>query len=162
MDIAKKIRELAESSLTDASHFVVDVVISKHKPHKVSVFVDGDHGVTIDHCSDLSRALSEDLDKLDLLKENYLLEVGTPGLDQPLKLKRQYVKNVGRGLKVVGKDKTIRQGKLIAADDTLISLEIETVIKGNRPAGRHGKKEMNVVAIPYSEIEKAIVMVSFK
>lgn len=155
MDIAQKIRELAESHITDASHFVVDVVISKHKPHKVSVFVDGDNGITIDHCSDLSRALSEDLDKLDLVKENYLLEVGTPGLDQPLKLKRQYVKNVGRGLKVVTKDKTIRQGKLIAADDTLLNLEIETVIKGR-------KKEINVVAIPYSEIEKAIVMVSFK
>jgi ribosome maturation factor RimP len=95
MDIAQKIRELAESHLTDASHFVVDVVISKHRPHKVSVFLDGDNGITIDHCSDLSRALSEDLDKLDLIRENYMLEVGTPGLDQPLKLKRQFVKNIG-------------------------------------------------------------------
>lgn len=155
MDIAGKIKELAESHLKDAAHFIVDVVISKHKPHKVSVFVDGDNGITIDHCSDLSRALSENLDKLDLVKENYLLEVGTPGLDQPLKLKRQYLKNIGRGLKVVGKDKSIRQGKLIAANETLVNLEIETVIKGK-------KIELNVVEIPYSEIEKAIVMVSFK
>jgi ribosome maturation factor RimP len=155
MDIAEQIKELTQSHLTDAAHFVVDVVISKHKPHKVSVFVDGDNGITIDHCSDLSRALSEDLDKLDLIKDNYLLEVGTPGLDQPLKLKRQYVKNIGRGLKVVGKDKSIRQGKLVAATETLVTLETETVIKGK-------KTELKAVEIPYNEIEKAIVMVSFK
>lgn len=154
MDIAQKIRELTESHLTDASHFVVDVVISKHKPHKVSVFLDGDTGITIDHCSDLSRALSEDLDKLDLIKENYMLEVGTPGLDQPLKLKRQFVKNIGRGLKVVRKDKSILQGKLTSASDGGVTLDIEE---------KAGKKiEFKPVEIPYSEIEKAIVMVSFK
>lgn len=155
MDIAQKIQELAESHLTDASHFVVDVVISKHKPHKVSVFLDGDKGITIDHCSDLSRALSEDLDKLDLIKENYMLEVGTPGLDQPLKLKRQFVKNIGRGLKVVRKDKSIWQGKLTAATDGGVTLEVEEKVKGK-------KTELKAVEIPFSEIEKAIVMVSFK
>lgn len=154
MDIAQKIRELAESHLTDASHFVVDVVISKHRPHKVSVFLDGDNGITIDHCSDLSRALSEDLDKLDLIKENYMLEVGTPGLDQPLKLKRQFVKNIGRGLKVVRKDKTIWQGKITAATESGVNLDVEEKV---------GKKmEIKPVEIPYSEIEKAIVIVSFK
>ncbi len=153
MDIAQKIRELAESHLTDATHFVVDVVISKHKPHKVSVFLDGDNGITIDHCSNLSRALSEDLDKLDLIKDNYMLEVGTPGLDQPLKLKRQFVKNIGRGLKVVRKDKTTWQGKLTAATES-VTLEVEEKV---------GKKmEIKPVEIPYSEIEKAIVIVSFK
>ena len=145
---------MAESHLTDASHFVVDVVISKHKPHKVSVFLDGDSGITIDHCSDLSRALSEDLDKLDLIKDNYMLDVGTPGLDQPLKLKRQFVKNIGRGLKVVRKDKTICQGKLTAAKEGGVTLDVE------EKAGK--KMEVKPVEIPYSEIEKAIVLVSFK
>lgn len=155
MDIAQKIRELAQSHLSDASHFVIDVVISKHKPHKVSVFLDGDNGITIDHCSNLSRALSEDLDKLDLIKENYMLEVGTPGLDQPLKLKRQFVKNIGRGLKVVRKDKTIWQGKLTAATELGVNLEVEEKAKGK-------KVELKPVEIPFSEIEKAIVIVSFK
>ena len=155
MDIAQKIQELAKAHLTDASHFVVDVVISKHKPHKVSVFLDGDSGITIDHCSNLSRALSEDLDKLDLIKDNYMLEVGTPGLDQPLKLKRQFVKNIGRGLKVVRKDKSIWQGKLTAANNETVTLEVEEKAKGK-------KVEIKSVEIPYSEIEKAIVIVSFK
>jgi len=156
MDIAQNIKELAESHLTDASLFVVDVIVGKHKPHKVSVILDGDKGVTIDDCSTLSRALSEDLDKVDLIKENYTLEVGTPGLDQPLKLKRQYIKNKGRGLKVHRKDKSIVQGQLTEAGNDGIVLEVESKVKGSK------KTEISRTEILFSEIEKAIVIVSFK
>lgn len=156
MDIVQKIRELAESHLVDPGHFVVDVILGKHRPYKVSVILDGDAGITIDHCSELSRALSEDLDNLDLIKENYMLEVGTPGLDQPLKLKRQFAKNTGRGLKVVRKDKTTLHGTLTSTNETGISLNAEIKLKGKN------KVEIKPVEIPFSEIEKAIVMVSFK
>lgn len=145
---------MAETHLKDPAHFVVEVIISKHKPHKVSVILDGDQGINIDHCSELSRALSADLDQGNLIQENYLLEVGTPGLDQPLKLKRQYVKNVGRDLKVVRKDKSLVIGTLTAAREEGIVLNAQQKSKGK-------KIELIPVDIPYSEIEKAIVMVSF-
>jgi ribosome maturation factor RimP len=153
MDITQKIRELAESHLTNATHFVVDVSIGKHKPYKVSVFVDGDQGITIDDCSALSRALSEEL---DLIKENYTLEVGTPGLDQPLKLKRQYVKNKGRGLRVLRMDKSSVQGQLTEVSEVGIVMDAESKVKGKK------KIEISRIEIPFSEIEKAIVIVSFK
>jgi ribosome maturation factor RimP len=95
------------------------------------------------------------LDNIDLIKDNYTLEVGTPGLDQPLKLKRQYAKNVGRGLKVHKKDRAIVQGLLKESDDEKIVIESELKEKGK-------KKEFTQTEIPFSEIEKAIVMVSFK
>ena len=155
MDVIEKIKDLAQSHLKDPGHFVVDVILSKHKPYKVTVILDGDQGITIDDCSLLSRALSEDLDNVDLIKDNYTLEVGTPGLDQPLKLKRQYAKNVGRQLKVHRKDKNIVQGLLKGTDDDKIVLETELITKGK-------KKEYTQTEIPFSEIEKAIVMVSFK
>lgn len=155
MDVVEKIKDLAQSHLKDPGHFVVDVILSKHKPYKVTVILDGDQGITIDNCSLLSRALSEDLDNVDLIKDNYTLEVGTPGLDQPLKLKRQYAKNTGRQLKVHRKDKTIVQGLLKETDDDKIVLETELIVKGK-------KKELTQTEILFSEIEKAIVMVSFK
>lgn len=155
MDVIEKIKDLAQSHLKDQGHFVVDVILSKHKPYKVTVILDGDQGITIDDCSLLSRALSEDLDNVDLIKDNYTLEVGTPGLDQPLRLKRQYAKNVGRQLKVHRKDKTIVQGLLKETDNDKIVLETELNVKGK-------KKEFTQTEIPFSEIEKAIVMVSFK
>ncbi len=155
MDVVEKIKDLAQSHLKDPGHFVVDVILSKHKPYKVTVILDGDQGITIDNCSLLSRALSEDLDNVDLIKDNYTLEVGTPGLDQPLKLKRQYAKNTGRQLKVHRRDKTIVQGLLKETDNDKIVLETELIVKGK-------KKELTQTEIPFSEIEKAIVMVSFK
>jgi ribosome maturation factor RimP len=156
MEIARKIKELAKSHLLDEAHFIVDVVISRHKPYKVSVFIDGDKGVTIDDCSNLSRALSEDLDNVDLIKDNFTLEVGTPGLDQPLKLKRQYVKNIGRSLRLMRTDKSSLQGRMAEVTEDGIILESETKEKGKK------KIEINRIEIPFIEIEKAIVMVSFK
>jgi ribosome maturation factor RimP len=155
MEVIEKLKELAQSHLKDPGHFVVDVIMSKHKPYKVTVILDGDHGITIDDCSLLSRALSEDLDNIDLIRDNFTLEVGTPGLDQPLKLKRQYAKNVGRQLKVHRKDKTIVQGQLKKTDNTKVVMEVEVKEKNK-------KKEFTQLEIPFSEIEKAIVMVSFK
>ena len=154
MDVVEKIKELGNAHLKDPSHFVVDVILSKHKPYKVTVILDGDNGITIDNCSLLSRAISEDLDNIDLIRDNYTLEVGTPGLDQPLKLKRQYAKNVGRELKVHRKDKTIVIGRLKEANNDKIVLEME--VKEGK------KKELIQTEITFSEIEKAIVMVSFK
>lgn len=156
MEIAQKIKELAQSHLSDEAHFIVDVVISKHKPYKVSVFIDGDKGVTIDDCSNLSRALSEDLDNVDLIKDNFTLEVGTPGLDQPLKLKRQYVKNVGRSLRVLRNDKSVLQGRMTEVTEAGIVMDAESKVKGKN------KIEINRTEIPFNEIEKAIVQVSFK
>lgn len=156
MEIAQKIKELAEAQLQDAAHFVVDVIISKYKPYKVTVILDGDKGITIDDCTEVSRKLSEQLDALDLISDNYTLEVGTPGLDQPLKLKRQYAKNVGRDLKVVRKDKSIVQGGLIKTDDDKIVVLVTAKEKGAK------KPTQTETEIHFNEIEKAIVIVSFK
>jgi ribosome maturation factor RimP len=156
MEIVEKIKEMAQSHLQDASHFVVDVILSKYKPYKVTVILDGDKGITIDDCTELSRKLSEELDTLNLISDNYTLEVGTPGLDQPLKLKRQYVKNVGRELKVVKKDKSVVQGLLTNANEDKIVLQVNMKEKGSK------KATQSELEIHFNDIEKALVMVSFK
>lgn len=97
MEIAKKIKELAELHLASEAHFIVDVTVSKHKPMKITVALDGDAGVSIDDCANLSRELSDELEKENSIDEAYTLEVGTPGIDQPLKLKRQYKKKYWQG-----------------------------------------------------------------
>jgi len=157
MELTDKIRDLAQSVLTDESHFIVDVIFSgKHGPSKkMLVIVDGDKGVTIDDCTSVSRQLSAILDETNLIEEeHYLLEVSTPGLDHPLKLKRQFKKNVGRSLKVHMQDKSILQGKMTAADEDKITLDEEV---------KEGKKiEIKPREIPYSDMEKAFVLVSFK
>lgn len=146
--------ELAEASLTNSSQFLVEVVASSRNFSKITVILDGDQGVTIEDCSKVSRELSSRLDEIDLGIEHYVLEVTTPGLDHPLKLKRQFQKNVGRSLKIHMVDKLILQGKLTAADQERIVLNQEV---------KEGKVILHKeLTIPYQEIEKAFVMVSFK
>lgn len=154
MDIADEIRKIAEERLSDPAQFIVDVVVtSKRGPKKILVILDGDAGITIDDCATLNRELSKELDGLPQLQESYLLEVSTPGLDQPLKLRRQYQKNIGRRLNVTVAETAI-VGKLIRVSDDRITLEKET--------GTGKQKKVEPLEIEFSEIDKSFVLVSFK
>lgn len=140
--------------LLNPGQFLVEVTASNRNFSKITITVDGDAGVTIDECSRISHELSTRLDETDFGIARYVLEVSTPGLDHPLKLKRQFHKNVGRGLKVHHKDKRILLGKLTASDEEKILLKQES---------KEGKviTEKEVV-LHYEDIEKAFVVVSFK
>ena len=140
--------------LTDDSQFIVDVVVKGHKgPKKVLVVLDGDRGVTIDDCANLSRELSKAFEDMQLFDESYMLEVSTPGLDQPLKLRRQYHKNIGRRLKLVTQQGIV-EGELLEVSEDKIALEEEI--------GTGKEKQVKRIEIPFSNIEKTFVLISFK
>ncbi len=143
-----------EASLVNPSLFLVDVVLSARQLSKITVVVDGDQGVSIDECTRISRELSARLDEMNLEAEHYVLEVTTPGLDQPLRLNRQYRKNIGRGVKVHLKDKRIETGTLTEVGDQQIAI---------RQAWKEGKvMQEKLVSLPFTEIEKTYVVISFK
>ena len=154
MDQVEEIRKLVTENLSP-DKFVVEVLVSSKKlPRRVAVMIDGDQGVTIDDCAELSRTLSREFDERAYFgDDNYLLEVSTPGLDHPLKFKRQYTKNTGRNVKVVLKEGSA-EGKLKEVTDDKITLVQET--------GTGKKKEVKEIEIPFSEIDKTFVLVSFK
>lgn len=149
MELTTRIRQLAEAQLTNPHHFVVEVVLSlRRNPKKITVVLDGDHGISVEDCAELNRTLSVALDNEDLMEDSYLLEVTSPGLDQPLKLLRQYRKNVGRRVRV----KTaagITEGILRQVTENAIVLETCKA------------KDKTMKEIPFTEIEKTIVQVSF-
>lgn len=154
MEIIGEIKSIITSKLADPSQFLVDVIVRGHKgPKKVLIVIDGDNGVTIDDCANLSRELSKAFDDTRLFEESYMLEVSTPGLDQPLKLKRQYKKNIGRRLRVITPRHTL-EGKLLEVTDEKIKIEQEI--------GVGKQKEIKIAEISFSEIDKTFVLVSFK
>lgn len=150
----EEIRQLAESSLEDETQFIVDVKLSagKRSSSRILVIVDGDHGVSIESCATISRKLSKALDDAGV-DDQCVLEVSSPGLDQPLKGERQFRKNVGRRLRVTTDDR-IEEGLLerVASDGILLSGSI----------GKGKKAETWSREIPFSAIRKAIVLISFK
>jgi ribosome maturation factor RimP len=106
----------------DPGYFLVEVRILP--VNNIQVFVDGDEGVTIDRCVALNRSVYKQLEEGALFSgADFSLEVSSPGLDEPLKLLRQYQKNIARNVEVVLKDGVKKEGKLESADDQGIVIE---------------------------------------
>jgi ribosome maturation factor RimP len=100
-EVSSRIRQLAEEVAHEHEAFLVELIIRGEVNSKVlEVFVDTDVGITADGCAAISRDLSVQLDHENLVQGRYNLVVSSPGLDRPLKLFRQYRKNLGRNLKV--------------------------------------------------------------
>ncbi len=153
METAAQIKQLVDQHLAGSSHFVLEVrVNARLNPPKITVIVDGDQGITIDDCANVSRALGDAIHEQNLL-EDYTLEVTTPGIDQPLKLVRQYTKHIGRSLKIDLKDKTVVRGKLLEADAQSITVEEEAKAR---------KAPKSIIKLTFEQIEKTLVMISFK
>jgi ribosome maturation factor RimP len=136
--------------------FLVDV---KLKPvNQVKVFVDGDQGVNIDALTRVNRRLYKNLEENHLFPgDNFSLEVSSPGLEEPLKLHRQYVKNRGRSIQVTLADGRIMEGKLTGVSEDSIELEQRIKQSGS------GKKPAETITrtIPFSEIKETIVQATF-
>eukprot|EP00389_Voromonas_pontica_P013410 GDKH01020701.1.p1 GENE.GDKH01020701.1~~GDKH01020701.1.p1 ORF type:complete len:156 (-),score=18.41 GDKH01020701.1:250-717(-) len=155
MDLKDFVEKVAIDSLKDESYFIVEVIVKGVSGKtKILVLLDSDTGFNIDDCADLSRAISNEMEAEAIMDDPYILEVSSPGLDHPLKLKRQYQKNVGRDLKLVLTDSSIVKGKLIEVCENTIKFEKE--VKEKKKIGAE------LVEINFDTIEKANVLVSFK
>jgi ribosome maturation factor RimP len=155
MDPVEEIRRLAESSLEDETQFIVDVKLSARRgpSPRLLVVVDGDKGVSIEACAAISRKLSKAMDDAGMLNGAYVLDVSSPGVDQPLNGERQYRKNVGRRLRVTTADRT---------EEGLLESVTPEGIRISGTTGKGKKAEAWSREIPFSAIRKAIVLISFK
>ncbi|WP_396193846.1 ribosome assembly cofactor RimP [Flavobacterium sp.] len=144
---------ITEELQNNSSLFLVDLSISES--YKITVTLDGDNGITLQDCIDVSRALEN---KLDREEQDFSLEVASAGVSSPLKLVRQYKKNIGRTLKVKTASETI-EAKLETANEENI-----TLVWTAREPKKIGKGKETVEHkrdIPYSEIKEAIVTIIF-
>lgn len=146
-----RIKELVKP-LLDPDLFLVEVKI---KPiDNVKVFLDADHGLPIEKCIQINRALYKRIDEDGLFNEGeFSLEVSSPGLGEPLKLHRQYVKNKGREIEVSLSDNTVKLGKLVDVTDQGIVLEYRE--------GKGKKSVFNRVDILFKDIKQSKVQIKF-
>ena len=92
------------------------------------VFIDQQDGITLDQCTLASREIADILDRKDPIKNRFTLEVSSPGLDRPLKTKRDFERNLKKLVKVKYKngDKSSRvKGIIVKVDDLALILERE-------------------------------------
>ena len=147
------IRQLIEEIISvDADCFLVDV---KLKPgNNIQVFVDADAGLPISRCIAYNRALYKQIEEKALFNDgDFSLEVSSPGLEEPLKLVRQYSKNIGRLVEVVMKDGRKVVGKLVSASAEEVEVE-ETKGKGK-------KQEVIQHKLAYADIKSTKIQIVF-
>jgi ribosome maturation factor RimP len=149
------IREMAESFLAEHDGFLVDCTVSEGSD--IRVWVDADAGMPIVKCMELSRHIAG---QIDGERYDFSLQVSTPGLDQGLKVHRQYLKNVGREVEVQLLDGHRVEGLLEKVDESVI------VVKTRVKERIEGRKATHWVEtehdIKFVDIALTKVKISFK
>lgn len=155
MDFRAKVEQLVHEFLeTRKDLYLVDLKISVGDD--ITVILDGDEGLSLQDCLDASRAIEFNLDREE---HDFSLQVMSPGLSEPLKLPRQFKKNMGREIEVLLNSDEKIQGEVVAVDDEKVTL----VLRYRRPK-LIGKGKEDVVEnkeIPYADIKKALVVIKF-
>ena len=122
--------------------------------NNIKVFVDGDNGIAIDKLVQYNRGFYKQIEENGFFPDgDFSLEVSSPGLDEPLKLHRQYLKNMGRNVEVVMKDGIKHEGKMVSVLENEIIIEEEV--------GKGKKKQIISYTLPYSEIKSTTIQIKF-
>ena len=148
------LKDIVDEALAlNESLYLIDLSISVN--NKVQVVVDGDNGVSLSETMRISRAINDNFDREI---EDFSLEVSTPDIAHPLKVKRQYIKNLNRILKVKTEEEEL-EGTLVEADEDKIVLQWKA--REPKPIGK-GKVTVDKTAtLEYTEIKEAKVKILF-
>lgn len=136
----------------DPGLFLVEVRV--RPTNNIKVFIDGDQGVSIDKLVQYNRRLYKELEESGLFPGgDFSLEVSSPGLDEPLKLHRQYLKNIGRHVEITERDGVLKTGKLTSVTETELVIEEEK--------GKSKKREIVQHTIPFENIKSTKIQIKF-
>lgn len=149
----EQIEKLVDQVLENEPEFFrVNVKI---KPtNNVKVYIDGDKGIAIDKCVHFNRKIYKLIEETGLFAAGeFSLEVSSPGVDEPLRLRRQYLRNSGRKIEVVFADGSKKEGKLLEVTGADIILEHTT--------GKGKKAKTEQLVIPFENIKTTTVQIRF-
>ena len=152
-NVEKRVIELIEEKIADREDlFIVSV---KMRPNKIlEILLDGDNGVNIDDCAQVSRHVGFHLEEENVIDSAYRLEVSSPGIDANFVNIRQYQKNIGRTVQVKLSDNTKVEGTLLTVDEMKINVLQKIKEKG--------KKAQEVeTELPFDQIKATKVVISF-
>jgi ribosome maturation factor RimP len=147
------ISELAQSFLKDTANYLIQVNV--RSGNRISVFIENDDHVSIKDCIALSRHIESNLDRE---KQDFELEVSSPGIDSPFKNIRQYKKYVGKDVEVIFVNGEKIQGVLLGADEAGFD------IKPLPPKSKKNNQQANdILPVRYSfdEVKETKLVITF-
>ncbi len=154
----EQIENFLHQSLEGTDIFLVSFKVKATNNYKI--YLDSDSGLTLEKCMKVNRQLRRAIEEAGLYPEgDFSLEVSSPGVDAPLKLHRQYLKNVGRSLEIELNDEDAKgiTGKLVTVEEDRIVLE--NIVKQKKSV----KTEHEVIRteVQLSDIKSATVVFEF-
>jgi ribosome maturation factor RimP len=154
----KKVKALAEERIEELDKGLYIVEINISSGNLIRIELDAEEGnVAIEDCVSVSRNVEHNLDREE---QDFELQVSSAGLDKPLRVLKQYIKNIGEEVKVKLTDNSKLQGVLKDANEK--GIIVETISK-ERVEGR--KKKETVIKdheLTFKEIKEIKIVISFK
>lgn len=151
---AEKIKEILSCKIAGTGIFLVEVIV--RPGNLISIYLDKPEGITMDECSEINRYLNSNLDRDD---EDYELEVSSPGLGTPFKVREQYIKNIGKEIEVILKNGKKLEGKLLSY--TVQEIELEMMVKdGLKNKGK--ERITKIMKIGLESIKATRSVIKFK
>jgi ribosome maturation factor RimP len=150
----EKVKKLLEEALAENEALFL-ISLTFLPGNKIQVVVDGDAGVSLNECIRISRKIEHNLDREE---EDFALEVTSPDIAEPLKVKRQYLKNLNRTLKVKTQEENF-EGTLSEVKENNIVLNWKA--REPKPIGKGKVTVEKVAEIAFDDIIEAKVKIIF-
>ena len=95
--IEERVEELIKDKIENIGYSLYDVEYAKEGPnYYLRIFIDSEKGIDLDDCEKVSNEINEKLDEADYIKEQYYLEVSSPGIERILRKDRHLEQNIGK------------------------------------------------------------------
>lgn len=146
----QEIQGIVKEFIKGTELFIVAVKVSSS--NRITVLADKNEGITIDECAAIHRHIEMNIDRD---KEDYELQVSSPGLDMPFAVLEQYCKNEGKKVEVIDIDGTKYSGKLKNVTDGGFELEVELT-------GRGKAKEITDISFNFDQVKSTRVILIIK
>ncbi|MGB1971872.1 MAG: ribosome assembly cofactor RimP [Flavobacteriaceae bacterium] len=154
MNFKRQVEKLLMTALDEnPSLFLIDFTVGSD--NSIRVLLDGDQGVSLETCMQISRKIEHNLDRE---ANDFSLEVSSCGVGSPLTLARQFKKNLNRKLEVLDQEDKVIKGTLIQADQDSFSLEWKT--REPKPIGKGKVTVTKTREFKYGTFKNAKVIVS--
>ncbi|MBO6243627.1 MAG: ribosome maturation factor RimP [Clostridia bacterium] len=138
-NLEEKVENLLKSKIENLGYKLYDVEYSKEgKDYFLRIFIDKDEGIDLNDCEKVNTEINDLLDEADYIKEQYYLEVSSPGIERIIRKEKHLEENLGNEIKIklFKKDEYGEkeyQGILEEFDKNLIKIKVnENIISIDR------------------------------
>ena len=156
MEFVAKIQETVHWAIENTDFKIVEIGIKTAQNRKIiAVYLDSEHGISIDQCKDFSRKIGDKIEADNMIDGEYILEVSSPGIERPIKEDWQFRKNIGRDilLNYTSSDKTVKECK--GTIENMVEDKLHLKIKGKK------KNEPETLEIPLVRIHSAHIQLKW-